>query len=198
MHPSRQDARKQQILDAALRVVVRKGYSNCRMDDIVSTSKLSKGAIYWYYGSKKEVFLSLVNHWVNRFGAVLNHIVEEDVSASQQLRELFGFFVNAFGENPEVFKAELEFWALSSRDRDFHRKTGKVYDELLTLIEKIISRGVRTGEFKKVDTRLTALSILVNLEGIVWFTLFDAHELSVQRYIETITEFILAGLRNRD
>ena len=191
---TRVDQRKDQILSAALNVVARKGYSDCRMDDIVSEAKLSKGAIYWYYSSKKEIFLSLVNHWVNRFGVTLNHIVEEDHSASDQLKALFRFFLNAFEENPAVFKSEMEFWALSSRDEDFRKKTNKVYHEFLNLIEGIIQRGVDSDEFKKLDVKVAALSIMINIEGLVWLALFDSDGVTAKHYVDTISEFILAGL----
>ena len=70
------DKRKDQIMNAALTVVATKGYSDCRMDDIVSEAALSKGTIYWYYSSKKDVFLSLVNHWVNRWGVTLTILLK--------------------------------------------------------------------------------------------------------------------------
>ena len=193
----KEDLRKKQILDAALNVVVKKGYSDCRMDDIVQESNLSKGAIYWYYRSKKDVFLSLVNYWVNNFGVTLNHIVEDHLSADQQLIQLFNFFLTAYEQNPKVFRAELEFWSLASRDTDFQIKTQKVYHEFLELIEGIIHHGVESGRFKNVNTKIAALSIMVNIEGIIWFSLFDSEGISVKHYFDTITEFILAGLSKR-
>ena len=51
--------RKNQILEAAFKVFVKKGYAKTTMDDIVLVSNLSKGALYHYYGSKKELFLLL-------------------------------------------------------------------------------------------------------------------------------------------
>ena len=45
--------RKNQILEAAFKVFVNKGYSRTTMDDIVNSSGLSKGALYHYYKSKK-------------------------------------------------------------------------------------------------------------------------------------------------
>tara|TARA_B100002052_G_C15492350_1_gene423448 strand:- start:234 stop:419 length:186 start_codon:yes stop_codon:yes gene_type:complete len=54
--------RKNQILNAAFEVFVRKGYAKTTMDDIVVVSKLSKGALYHYYKSKKELFLGLIDH----------------------------------------------------------------------------------------------------------------------------------------
>ena len=195
MSQSKQDKRKQQILDAALEIIVQKGYEGSSMSDIVEKTKLSKGAIYWYYSSKKEVYLSLVNHWVIRYSATLNHIVEYDQSAANQLQELFNYFINQYEHNPTVFKALAEFWSLAGRDEEFKDKFDKVYSEFLLLIEKIILKGIKNNEFKNVDTKIAAVSIMVNIESAIWFTLFENHGITPTEYMETITAFILAGLK---
>ena len=55
--------KKNKILDAALQIFVRKGYSETRMDDIVHASGMSKGAIYHHYSSKRDLFLELIDFW---------------------------------------------------------------------------------------------------------------------------------------
>ena len=45
MDVRKQDVRKNQILDAAMEVITQHGYENSRMDDVVKSSKMSKGAI---------------------------------------------------------------------------------------------------------------------------------------------------------
>ena len=197
MNDTRQIQRKEQIMDAALKVIISKGYENSRMDDIVDLSSMSKGAIYWYYKSKKEVYLNLVNYWVIKYSTVINHIVEEDDSAADQLKDVFDYFILQYEQDPSAFKALVEFWSLAGRDEDFHKKVDRVYTKFLQFLERIINKGVKSGEFKKLDVRVTALSIMVNIEGIIWFTLFDAHGLSAREYINTITNFILSGLINK-
>jgi len=197
MNDTRQIQRKEQIMDAALKVIISKGYENSRMDDIVDLSSMSKGAIYWYYKSKKEVYLNLVNYWVIKYSTVINHIVEEDDSAADQLKDVFDYFILQYEQDPSAFKALVEFWSLAGRDEDFHKKVDRVYTKFLEFLERIINRGVKSGEFKNLDVRITALSIMVNIEGIIWFTLFDAHGLSPKEYINTITNFILSGLINK-
>ena len=197
MNESKQLQRKAQILDAALAVIVQKGYENSRMDDIVASSKMSKGAIYWYYKSKKEIYLSLVNHWVHNYSAVLNHIVDTDRSASDQLRSLFQYFIVQYEKDPVVFKALLEFWSMAGRDPEFNDKLQKVYSEFVNLISTIIQQGMDSGDFKKLDVDITAMSIMVNIEGIMWFTLFKLNNTSAREYIQTISDFILSGLINK-
>ena len=54
---------KKKILDSAFNVFVSNGYNDTTMSHIVKESGLSKGAIYHYYSSKKELFASLIDHW---------------------------------------------------------------------------------------------------------------------------------------
>ena len=197
MNDTRKIQRKEQIMDAALKVIISKGYDNSRMDDIVDISSMSKGAIYWYYKSKKEVYLNLVNYWVIKYSTVINHIIEEDDSPADQLKDVFEYFILQYEQDPSAFKALVEFWSLAGRDKDFQKKLDKVYSKFLEFLERIINRGVKSGEFKNLDVRITALSIMVNIEGIIWFTLFDAHGLSAKEYINTITDFILSGITNK-
>ena len=46
--------KKEEILFSAAKVLTNKGYYSSTMDDIVVESKMSKGAVYHYYSSKKD------------------------------------------------------------------------------------------------------------------------------------------------
>ena len=194
---SRKIQRKEQILDAALLVIVENGYHQSRMDDIVSTSGLSKGAIYWYYKSKKDVYLDLVNHWVVRYSNSLLKLTQKNISSSEQLKNLFETFFHQFEKDPIVFKALLEFWSLAGRDAEFNIKLEKVTYNFIQYIESIIKKGVESGEFKQVNPNIAAMSIMVVIEGISWFTLFEKNSVSAKEYTETVFEFILSGLLKR-
>jgi len=194
MDQTKQDLRKDQILNAALTVLVQNGYEGSRMDDVVSESQLSKGAIYWYYKSKKAMYLDLVNFWVIRYSATINHLVENDQSAPDQLKSLFNYFIDQYESDPDPFIALTEFWSMAQKDDDFRAKLQKVYSQFLEVLEKIVAKGVKDGDFKKLDIRITAMSIMLNVESINWFTLFDTHGVSARDYIQTISDFILAGL----
>ena len=198
MNQTKQDLRKDQILDAALTVLVHNGYEGSRMDDVVSESQLSKGAIYWYYKSKKAMYLDLVNFWVIRYSATINHLVENDQSAPDQLKSLFNYFIDQYESDPDPFIALTEFWSMAQKDDDFRAKLQKVYSQFLEVLEKIVAKGVKDGDFKKLDIRITAMSIMLNVESINWFTLFDTHGVSARDYIQTISDFILAGLLKKN
>ncbi len=197
MKSNLQDIRKEQIMNAAQAVVVNKGYDQSRMDDIVEKAKLSKGAIYWYYKSKKEVYLSLIDYWFNEYSAGILKNLDSKEPASKQLKSLFEYFVDQFYKNPDTFKIMVEFWRTSGLDSDFNEKLQSIYSQFLEYIIDIIKDGIDNGEFKKVNPRITALSILINIEGIHWFTLFDKSGVEAHEYIDTISNFILNGLKKK-
>ena len=186
--------RENQIMNAALLVAVEKGYSNSRMDDIVKESKLSKGAIYWYYKSKKDVYLDLVDHWFKQYSSDVLIRLDTKKTASEKLNALFQYFSSQFVKNQSVFRVLSEFWSLSKIDPEFNGKLQKVYKVFLDYIIDIIKEGIKSNEFKNVDPRITALSILINVEGIHWFTLFEKSGVEAKEYISTISDFILSGL----
>ena len=192
-----QDRRKEQIMSAALSVVVAKGYDQSRMDDIVEKSQLSKGAIYWYYKSKEEVYLSLVDYWFLQYSSGVVDTLQQQESASDQLKALFDFFIEQFDKNPATFKLLVEFWRLAGLNPGFNAKLQQIYSDFLEYIIEIIKVGVANGEFKNVEPRITALSILINIEGITWFTLFDKSGVEAHEYIDTISNFILNGLKKK-
>ena len=54
------EARRAQILEAALRCFSDKGYHETTMDDLAREAGLSKGSLYWYFPSKEEFFAEIL------------------------------------------------------------------------------------------------------------------------------------------
>lgn len=54
------DERREQLLNAALRVFARRGLAATKISDIAKTAGLSHGLVYHYFDSKDEIFTELV------------------------------------------------------------------------------------------------------------------------------------------
>jgi len=187
--------RKQQILDAALKVFVNKGYSDTRMNDIVIGSGMSKGAIYHHYSSKRDLFLELIDFWeIYCFPNILDKKYK-NITAAGTLREIVKDIINTFKKKKYVFLAELEIWSLANHDKDVRDKTKNLYMNLLKLFSEIISKGIDSGEFKKVNINIASLSIMTSLQGVIWFSIFDDTNLSAEDYLTQVMEFIIVGFK---
>lgn len=189
------EERQYQILEAAMEVFVLNGYANTRMDDIVSQSGLSKGALYHHYPSKKDLFIALIDHWevycfpdfYNRNGG--------DRTASETLRDFSTALLDVFREKKYVFSAEVEFWALSNQDKEINDRSKTLYKKLLTLFELVLQKGIRTGEFKAIDTRAVSLIILSGFQGINWFCIFGEDQVSPDKYIEEFMNILIKSIK---
>ncbi|MBT5782973.1 TetR/AcrR family transcriptional regulator [Candidatus Marinimicrobia bacterium] len=189
------EKRQAQIINSALAIALEKGFENSRMDDIVDHSKLSKGTIYYYYKSKKDLYLSLVDFWFIEYSTGILSTLDKKESASDQLIALFTYFIYQYKKSPSTFELMIEFWRMSRLDNDFNYKLQKIYTQFLDYIAEIILTGIDNEEFKDVDPKITALSILINIEGIKWFSIFENSNVEAHEYMETITKFILKGLK---
>ena len=187
--------RKNQILDAAFSVFVEKGYSETTMDDIVQKSNMSKGAIYHYYNSKKELFLSLIDHWEIYSFPDFYSKGNKDKSASEILRDLSEVVLKVFKKKKHVFLAEIEFWSLSNKDKDVKEKSRLLYNKLLYLFELILKKGIRKKEFNKIDTKVVAMTILTSLQGINWFCIYEDSEVSAENYLKISMDLLISSLK---
>ncbi|MBN2163970.1 MAG: TetR family transcriptional regulator [Pontiellaceae bacterium] len=57
---------RKQILDAALDVFSRKGYSRTTFVDIAQQLDLTKGAVYWHFKSKTDLLVTLIEETLTR------------------------------------------------------------------------------------------------------------------------------------
>jgi AcrR family transcriptional regulator len=186
--------RKKQILEAALKIFIKKGYAKTTMDDIVGLSGLSKGALYHYYKSKKDLFLDLIDHWeVYTFKNFYQKSSKYN-SASNTIR-LFGQNVLKTLKNKKIaYLAEVEFLSLSNHDLDIKHRSQLLYDKLLNLFEKVVAKGIKQGEFKELDIRTTAMFIIAVFQGINWFAIFEENSVSAESYIENSIDLIINSI----
>ena len=72
------DLRKQSILDGALKVFKTHGIEKTTMDEIALESGFGKATLYYYFTSKDEVFIAIMEHgWKNLWVGIESLIVEE-------------------------------------------------------------------------------------------------------------------------
>jgi TetR/AcrR family transcriptional regulator, acrAB operon repressor len=80
---------RRQILAAALEVFSRKGYAGTTLDDITAEANLSKGAIYWYFESKAELFTTILGEQSSVFLELLEDAAQHASSPLVALEQMW-------------------------------------------------------------------------------------------------------------
>tara|TARA_B100002052_G_scaffold203073_1_gene185391 strand:- start:5457 stop:6044 length:588 start_codon:yes stop_codon:yes gene_type:complete len=186
---------KNKILEAAFNVFVKNGYKDTTMAHIVRESGLSKGAIYHHYSSKKDLFISLIDHWeVYSFPDFYSGGSSQE-TASMTLQRFADVVYATFNEKPHIFLAEIEFWALANKDDEINARSKILYDKILKLFELVLSKGIRNNEFRKIDTKIIAIELLSIFQGINWFCLFKEDPLIAKQYLKKSVDTIVKGIK---
>lgn len=79
---------RQQLLDAALKLFVRKGYAAARLSEIAREVGVTSGAIYWHFGSKQELLIALIEQEVGPYFTIITETLLADMPPLEKIRRL--------------------------------------------------------------------------------------------------------------
>lgn len=192
--PDRVEERRQQIMDAALVCFARRGYHKTTMDDIVVESGLSKGTLYWYFKNKDDLFFSLVKSFFVDMRQDMDGILEQYTSATDRLRAIAQELVRFFQGAEDFFNVFFEFWMQSTLSEELNEWTSNLLVQYREVLAGIIAEGIRTGEFKAVDTNPLALAVMAAYDGLAFYVMIMPDEVDLDRTSQVFIETLLSGL----
>ena len=190
MNEKHQINKKEEILFSAAKVLTTKGYYSSTKDDIVEESKMSKGAVYHYYSSKKDVYLAVIDMWEHKTQLLLAPAAKEE-SSYKGLKKLFRLLVKELKMDGSFFNCLPTLWAIARHDDDFKNSMQRVYNRFQKFVELIIIKGIENKEFVKLDPKISSLSLILNFEGIFWFSIFKSKDVDAESYIDQVSSYIL-------
>ena len=104
-----------EILDAALACFTAHGYHETSIDEIADRAGLSKGAIYWHFAGKRELFLALVDRAQEPVEALAQSVAEAPDLRSA-LRALFARIPDYIEEQLPFVRLSFEYLSQSAHD----------------------------------------------------------------------------------
>ena len=175
--PPDQDSRKR-LVQTALKLFSAQGYRNTTIADILKESGITRGSLYHYFPSKKELGFAAIDEMVRLLveGGVARHLRAKAHPIDRLLKTL--------DDLPSVVKLDTigatardVSVGMACGDQDFQkllrRRSGVLVDEL----EGVLSRGVADGQIvESVDPRVLAHVVTVVAQGIQLTSLLGQQE----------------------
>jgi AcrR family transcriptional regulator len=142
-------ARRNEILDAALKLLYAKGYAKMTIQDILDELRISKGAFYHYYDSKADVLDALVEHMVvEQVKPLLVAIVQDPhLTALEKLQRYFDTAVTWKTARKDLMLELLKVWYSDENALARQKMQTKMIKLITPLFMEIIDQGVREGVF---------------------------------------------------
>jgi len=189
--------KKQEILQAAIKVFSRLGIPNTNMIDIAREAGIGKGTIYEYFRSKEEI----INETFRKFTSSFNAVDLEALSLQQNSIDKLLFVIDGWIEilinaSDEV-RVLIEFWADSTRLRSSDRldEITQLYRNLTDFLENIIQEGIDKHKIRKLDPKIFAALMASSLDGIILYWIINAEIFDIRNAIKMYKENLIRSLK---
>jgi len=132
----KENSKKQQILNAAFKCFVNKGYSNTSINDIINEYGKSKGSVYYYFKSKEEIFLLMFSNVIKEVEQNLKNEMDNSKTLNEFIEKFLDFFFKTLEEDLDFLKAIIEFWIISLHNKKVQKKFKETRITFFKLFEK--------------------------------------------------------------
>lgn len=175
---------REEILATAMRMFIQQGYHGLAMRQISEAVGVSKAALYYYFKDKEELFLAILNAYLNEIEASIDAIRAGAGSSTDQLRQFVESVLGQPAEQRAIIRlASQEMSQLSAVSR---KQFDKLYREkFIGKLTTILQEGMERGEFRTFDAEVATWSLL----GIMYPYFYPAHS-SRPLAPETIQEIV--------
>lgn len=188
-------ARRNQILDAAIKVFAEKGFHPATIRDIAREAGIADGTIYNYFESKTALMLGIFDR--------MNESDQRDVDLSKLTEGDFRAFMKAYlrhrlmvikADNFQVFKVVISETLVNQELRELHYR--KIVEPTFAIAEKYFQGWAEQHILKPIDISLTMRAIAGMVLGlIVQYIMGDKSlEAKWDELPDFLTALILDGL----
>ncbi|MGD8752817.1 MAG: TetR/AcrR family transcriptional regulator [Anaerolineales bacterium] len=192
--PDVSEKRKNQILDAAMSVFARLGFNHARMDDIAQEAGLSKGSLYWYFESKDDIIINILDNLIGREIDLMKEAIDSDLPTKERLLSFTELVIADLERMKPLLPILFEFWSLLARRKIVQRTVNRYYHSYMDAIIPIIEQGIKTGEFRSVDSEEVGIALGAIFEGTILLWAYAPEMVSLKENIESSVRLLIEGL----
>jgi AcrR family transcriptional regulator len=178
---------RKKIIDAAMYVFSKQGFMKATIRDIAKHAGISIGGVYLYFKNKEELYKSLIDERRRDIGALIEVTTAAAESATKALSDFLKLYL-------EYALKHKEFILLHIREHGFtfgREEKKQFFRSQKKVIERIILKGISTGEFRDCDAKKMSDILMGSLRGIVLSVALDD---DVRITHKMVSEFIFRGL----
>lgn len=194
--PERKEATRRRILDAAFEVFAERGYHEAVVDEIVRVSRTSKGAFYFHFPSKQDIFLKLVDELVERLSRKAEAAIAQADGDEAKVDAALAAVFDAFSGHRQLAKILLV--DVVGLGRAFDQKLLGARGRLAVVIQRYLDEAVAEGHIPPLDTGLAAAVWLGAINEVVVRWLHTGRPESLDAARPALRRLLLNGVDLRD
>jgi len=177
LEPRSRDADRSQlaILVAARGEFAQHGLGGARMDRIAERAGLNKRLIYYYFTSKDDLFLAVLERTYGDIREAERHLHLTDLTPVEGLRRLTEFTWNYYIEHPEFISLLNSANLHQARHLAKSERVREMNSPLIQTLGDILERGRKDGFFRG---GIDPVQLYISIAGLAYFYLSNNYTLS--------------------
>lgn len=178
------EIRREELMDAAQRLFLEKGFTATSVAEIVDAADVAKGTFYLYFQTKDDVLAALRVRFIERFCEKIdaaNAAASSDPWA-QRLDVWMQSCVEAYLDDLALH--DLVFYQFHPAKRGMKR-----VNPVITRLSAFLAEGGAAGAFSFDDPRLAAVMLFNAMHGAVDDCLADGPSVDRQKLVGAVTDF---------
>jgi len=198
---SREDSREQttqRLLEAAQKLIARKGLDAASVENIAAAAGYSRGAFYSNFKSKDDLFIELLRRDHEKGTRDLNALRASDLPMDQIQARARDIYAHMFRDN-ESFMTWTEARMMAARDTRFRAKLDTLMNEKRAQIAAFIQYFYdRVGIKPEMPPEKMAMGFMSLAEGVRLFMLSSPSEMTAstaEALLSLFVESIMNGAR---
>lgn len=192
---NKQDTKKI-LIETGAKLFHIKGYKNSGLNEILNSAGVPKGSFYFYFKSKEDYTLHIIDYFVDNFVTIAKKYLEEDKSAShlERLKKMFSDNegscrkMNCSGGCPIGNLAQ----EVSDINEAIREKIKEAYISMKKPIEKCLKEASANGEISSsINIHEAAAYVLNSWEGALLAMKLTKSTDSIKLFMKVLFESYL-------
>ncbi len=183
-----EQTQKKRIIEGAAKVFAEYGYRQTTMDQICQALKLSKGAVYTYFKSKEELFISTLDFIFQKRYMLLSSSFKESDSLMVKLEKITDCLGNLVSSDRyEYSRLSVEGFLESGRIQGLQEVKADYYNQFYKLLYDLLTQGQATGLIHpKLEISGMVPVMMATLDGLMMHSLVKDRELDQKQIREAV------------
>jgi AcrR family transcriptional regulator len=171
-----EDGTRARILNVAIQEFSRLGLSGARIDAIALESGANKGMIYYYFGSKEDLYVAALEESYRRFREIEGGLeIDESMPPVPALRMLVSASFDFHAAHPEFIRMVMNE---NINQGEYIRKIPElraINRSAITLLERLCQRGIAEGVFR---ADLDPVDLHMSISALSFYNVSNRHTFS--------------------
>ncbi|MBS1566953.1 MAG: TetR/AcrR family transcriptional regulator [Bacteroidetes bacterium] len=151
----------------AMELFAEKGFEGSSIRDLAARAGVNVAMVNYYFGSKEKLFESLVEHKASYTRGVLDEIVKNpSFSQIQKIDAVIETYVGRLFSHRTFHRVIHQEMMLNQRESLQQAIVDIVFPNTVK-IREILESGIRSGEFREVDTTMVIATIIGTINQVL-------------------------------